>query len=184
MLDTFKQIPSNLCNIMCCARHNVARLLPDRPMFSFMLATVPANMVPTQARPTQPIWFYFLPLRLHRERTPQNYAALHKRGRRRNFGGGGGAERLRDCNGWHHKQFLFFIFYCPLPTHFLAFQYISVWMRHSGAHPAAGGRYRGGAPPACHHNTCISNQRQLKCCHDLLLLSVRAAARSGDRGAS
>ena len=24
-------------------------------------------------------------------------------------------------------------------------------MRRSGAHPAAGGRYRGGAPPACHH---------------------------------
>lgn len=100
-------------------------------------------------------------------------------------GGGWGALCFLDCDGWHRKQFLFFIFYCLAPTHPLAFQYKTIWMRRSGAHPAAGGRYRGGAPPACHHTKFDAHLRlHYHTPHGLLFLPIRAAARSGDRSAS
>lgn len=139
-----------------------------------------------QARPALPIWFY-VAASLAKAKGPSKSAAVAaKPVAGRISEGGWGPSAGLTVTGGSANNFLhnFYYFYCPIPTHLLAFQYMSVWMRHSGAHPAAGGRYRGGAPPACHHNTCVRNQRQLKCCHDLLLIPVRAAARSGDRSAS
>ena len=94
--------------------------------------------------------------------------------------GGRGPWVFLIATGGTANNFLFFIFYCPLPTHPLAFQYKTIWMRRSGAHPAAGGRYRGGAPPACHHTKFDVHLRlHYHPRHDLLLIPVRPTARGG-----